>query len=1250
MYKKITALLCLIFSIVLFGVTVFAAETADTNVIYVSGAAANGGTGSVSAPVSTLAEAYELLGNNGTIYLLDTVTVSATKGDCFIAPTHTGKITVTSAPNHSGALDLTGIQHVHFGGETEWNDLEIIANDVVLSADNHVLTMGEGLVMSSPSDETLYRGGHEYCAARVHLAAYAVCNTAGVSCTTAAGELYVHSGEYWSVSAWYGGAITVTDGRAELHLGTQEDADSLWVRYLCPGLFGASVGQALTSTNAAVSVFAEEGLNTAEPFRFTQNSFSGSMTVYWLLSASVQGDATALAPQDCYPANGATCALHVYANSSDAEMQQYVAALMRGSDNVYSGSHDGDSFANYCAVAGHMYVEQENGWLVCSRCSEKKCRHRTSEYIILQESNCQEAGEKRLICTDVCGAYIQDAEVIPIAEDIHTGIKTTYDPDNNWMGLRCVDCNTLITRIDGKPETDVYVAANSGTPISGKNISEHFNNQLGPIGCRAEYPFANFEDAMRYAAMAAKLNGHATLHILDEAYVPSGYITPVFDGTITITGGALHFDGTEKFFRMAGDVTFENITFMSTNYSDEDFTIIAARNHKLVMGEGIVMGNAATVPTEGDFPDCNSVKMMVVGGFNGTSDYEMATDITIRSGDYWYIGGWNYNASTNDGTSKITIGKTNDADKLQVFYLSPFSRGDGYITKPAEGTIVVDGDLYVKRFTVTTLNDATTNIYYALNVVLKGNIIGSNEEDPLLSFDVYGCPLPYPLTLVNVFTDARVATAVEDSYVFLGHPDGTYTRDASLDRLGAVVHAYSYADYCISALGGHTDSDSDLLCDVCGHAVCAHENTEYVVTIVPTCREKGFKNEVCTDCGCVVALNTVMEKDYTNHDDMAVYAAYDAEQDCIVYKCAACDGIAAASASAHKDVYVASVGLAALAADNLPSAEVGGSAEQPFGDFELALQYAAASADVNGSVTLHLVDPMIFDKSIVTPSHSGTVIICGNEMRFTSDAPRIYLNGDTTFADIDFYSSSAGVMLFAQNHKLVMGEGIRMCNADTVSHGDWTCNGVKMYVYGGFAGATTETTMNTNIMIRSGDYWCVGGWNYHTATTVSGNSNITVGKTNAEDDLYIVNLIPHSTGVCNISSAVSATITVDGDVNVKLFYVNTQNDTVTTKRFTTNVVLCGDLCPDRTYTANGFDICSSSVKPLTTLNVYVDERVEAAVSDGKVFTNKLDTTLTNISASVNSYTYVYYCKNKLGGHIDSDGDSLCDRCGNSMSS
>ena len=263
-------------------------------------------------------------------------------------------------------------------------------------------------------------------------------------------------------------------------------------------------------------------------------------------------------------------------------------------------------------------------------------------------------------------------------------------------------------------------------------------------------------------------------------------------------------------FYMNADVTFEDITFRTNSATAG--VVICAQNNKLVMGEGIVMGNVNTIPTEDSFPDCNCVKMYVVGGFEGRNDNVMNTDITIRSGDYWYVGGWNYNASTNDGVGKITIGKTNPDDKLQVFYLCPYSVGDGYITRQAESTVIVDGDLHVKRFYVTTMNKATTGIRYTTNVVLKGDITGLNKDMPSLQYDVYGCPSPFPYTVINVYTDTRVATAVDDSDVFC-----ITEGDISLRRLGATVNEYDYTQYCTEHLGGHIDSDTDTLCDECGY-------------------------------------------------------------------------------------------------------------------------------------------------------------------------------------------------------------------------------------------------------------------------------------------------------------------------------------------------------------------------------------------------------------------------------------------------
>lgn len=341
------------------------------------------------------------------------------------------------------------------------------------------------------------------------------------------------------------------------------------------------------------------------------------------------------------------------------------------------------------------------------------------------------------------------------------------------MAHRCSGCNALFSMMSGAPAADVYVGKSTGTPVSIDTIAAHYAASNVQAGSTPQCPFENFEDAMNCAAVAAKVHGQATVHILDDAYVPDNYTTPAHSGTIIITGGTLHFDEPRRYFKLYGNTTFEHLTFCSAYTEDSSSLIISARNYKLVMGEGIVMGNADTIPTEEGFPDCNSVKMYVFGGYIGPSNYTMNTDITIRSGDYWCIGGWNMNASTNDGASKITIGKTNPDDKLQVFYLTPFSRGDGYITQPAEGTIIVDGDLYVKRFYVTTINKATSNIEYVTNVVLKGNITGVNMEEVDLPFDIRGTNTPYPKTTVNVFTDERVISAVENAYVFLDNPWGT---------------------------------------------------------------------------------------------------------------------------------------------------------------------------------------------------------------------------------------------------------------------------------------------------------------------------------------------------------------------------------------------------------------------------------------------------------------------------------------------
>lgn len=822
MQKKYISIFCILLSIFALMCT---AEAVD---VYVSNTGNDAAAGTAEAPVKNLARAYAILGTNGgTIYVQDAVTVTATKNNCFIEPVHSGNVTILGCTNDAALIfNNSGASHYHLRGTTKFSDLTITDNTpdgVIITADNHRLIMGKGLQMSSARTDVTYSGGHRYCGARISLVA-SYLNEQGnlTSGTAGGGSLEVNSGEYWSVSAWRGGAVTVPGGEVKMHFGSDVDTEEIWVRYLSPGLFGSLPDAPLTgeaNTGAqypAVSIVIRDGFGMASPYCVTQNAFSGQMTVNWILCSPILGIASAFAPKEFYPESDAEYSVNLYMNPSDANVAASAKRLTASLPETRVKSKPID---NVC-VSQHQAYNYNPQKRICLNCGQNLCLHRTFQYIVTQASTCSVPGVKLQQCTDTCGEIIA---TLPLTLDPnnHAGhrIKTTYDPTRKRMAHRCSGCNALFSMMSGAPAADVYVGKSAGTPVSIDTIAAHYAASNVQAGSTPQCPFENFEDAMNCAAVAAKVHGQATVHILDDAYVPDNYTTPAHSGTIIITGGTLHFDEPRRYFKLYGNTTFEHLTFCSAYTEDSSSLIISARNYKLVMGEGIVMGNADTIPTEEGFPDCNSVKMYVFGGYIGPSNYTMNTDITIRSGDYWCIGGWNMNASTNDGASKITIGKTNPDDKLQVFYLTPFSRGDGYITQPAEGTIIVDGDLYVKRFYVTTINKATSNIEYVTNVVLKGNITGVNMEEVDLPFDIRGTNTPYPKTTVNVFTDERVISAVENAYVFLDNPWGTGMRDITLYRLNATVNGYSYTRYCAEKLFGHADSDGDNLCDECGYAM-----------------------------------------------------------------------------------------------------------------------------------------------------------------------------------------------------------------------------------------------------------------------------------------------------------------------------------------------------------------------------------------------------------------------------------------------
>ncbi len=815
MNKKLTVILI----VMVFIVSMIGTAHAASGVVYVSEVGDDTAAGTAAAPVESLERAYAILGSaGGTVYVQGEVMVRATDGNCFAEPVHTGKITVMGISTDATlSFSGNGERHYHLGGDTEFRNLRIADDSekgVVFSADNHVLTMGYSIEIVGDTNCVSYHGGHAYSGARVRLATYCPCGTVETVCSSAGGAVHAYSGEYWSVSAWYGGAVNVTGGTAKINLGMQGGAVTLWVRYLCPGLLGAKMDEPLTSTNATVTVTVSTGLNTAEPYVFTQNAFSGSMTVNWILKAPVEGKASALLPMNCIPDTDSVCTLNVYAEQTRTDVKNSALRLVSGTGDLYAGAHTGSgTFSGYCARYGHDIRTQSNGRLICALCGYEQCRHRTWQTTVLQAPTCKQGAFVSRRCTDLCKQDLGTRYETEKDPNNHVGIpRYGYSASSEILTMRCTACNARYRVYDTETLCDRIIVGDVDT--------DYTPNNPPPAAGTSPLHFATLSEAVRYATWAVRPLGEVTIEVRGALVVPNGYSTPDFAGHIRLTGGSeggmLCFEGSTKRIRLGGDMTIENLGFCSIG-SDENI-VICAQNHKLVMGEGITVQDLGSVTLNGETVACTEAKLCVIGGFPGANaeGQTIDSDITIRSGDYRFIGGWNYNASTNDGKSIITIGKTNPDDTLQVEYLTPFSRGDGYITRPAEGTIVVDGDVTVTYLYVTTLNKASLGTDYITNIVLKGDIESW--------FDIHGCPSPFPICIVNVYTDMRVEDAIEDSFWFF-RDDVIYEKDPSLDVLGAIVTMYTYEDYCATKLDGHRDLDTDGICDECGFAMNPVEST-----------------------------------------------------------------------------------------------------------------------------------------------------------------------------------------------------------------------------------------------------------------------------------------------------------------------------------------------------------------------------------------------------------------------------------------
>ncbi len=799
MRKVLTMLVSSIICVIMLTTLIYAV---DENAVYVSSLGSDTAAGTSNAPVATLGQAYAKIGNaDGVIYILNEIDVTATVDNCFVASAHSGNIKIMSAENSNGALNFTDVEHVHFNGDTELRDVEIIANELVITSGNNTLKMGEDLTVSSPINATEYRGGHAYCGAKLHIAAYTPCDNAA-ALTTVNGDINVYSGEYRSVSAFYGDTVTVTGGESKIYFGTKNDTDSIWVRYICPGLYNNAKNAELSATEAKVIVIADSGLNTAEPYRFTKGVFSGSMTVDWILKTSPQGNATALVSKDFEPATGAAPTLNIYISNDNSSVAS-AKLLMRNAKVAYSGENSGDvSSVEYCDFHGeHIIPTEPDGRLVCQICNFEQCRHLTKREVVTTPATCTSYGVYTTYCTDICKEELSSRTISGYNYSNHVGceIYYRYSEKYDYMAYRCKGCDTRIGLIERENFNEHIIIGDGGTDYNGDNL---------PPTDGSSFHFETYEEALKYIKVACNMMYEMTIEFRGNVLIPYAIDLPEIGGQVHFTGSQnarLIFDCRFKRIRMNDDMIIDNIKFAEP--ADEyPGIVICAQNNKLIMGEGITTQDVnEDVAVHNAGMELDVSDLYVIGGFPGATNETVNSDITIRSGKYRFIGGWNYNSSTCDGKAKITIGKTNPGNVLSVEYFTPFSRGDGYITQQAETTIIIDGAVDVERFYVTTLNLATADIPYVTNIILKGDITGTFDIIATDDNDFN------PVTILNVYTDYMVSTTAADLSKFTGP-----SRDGTLTSIGATVNSYTYEYYCVNVLNGHFNEDGDFWCDECG--------------------------------------------------------------------------------------------------------------------------------------------------------------------------------------------------------------------------------------------------------------------------------------------------------------------------------------------------------------------------------------------------------------------------------------------------
>lgn len=1029
----------------LFTLSAFAAD----NVRYVANTTRGTGDGLTAANATTLDQVFTELNTNiftrtahaneaCKVYLVEDITLmqyrpegkqSPKTSQCFSEDAHPNNpVTIETASgvakakitfNYSGA-SATRVYNYLCSGETTFDnvifttDSKGTAQIPVIAAQGNKLTLGKKVEVS------VTQGCHRVAVVGVTFNINTFRSTQSESKTADFHpEVTVLGGDYEYIAAFSFNTDISASSTAKLTLG------DIKVGTLSASNYNNGTVNAGTVTNIYYT-----GKVEAENFWPTRRRGDGNpgnaSTFNHYLKSGAEITYTAL---DISKATNAT--LNLYFVPTNATATKTAAALYQlWNGNAQIGTFGFSTLANDTTCAGSAHTQATG---------------------TLTEATCSAGGLKFNYCS-VCCTMIDNVYEGTLDPTKHKEGSWTVADSGNELVKNCATCGQQMMTYpvtDGK--VAVYCSAD-GTAGGGESKENPVNTLRGAQNLAAQladvyyggddtetpvtiYIIGRVDMPSKVKQADGTLVGNKVSsadlnkfnHVFEEtAHIDHPFVFTSLDGAergslnfLTVdSGNPTNLLSANVCYMLYGPTTFENISFSAFGGEYEGVTYPARRGHsilargfKLVLGEGIEMidisgkiNPSQALTTSTSTLTVSDIKLYVVGGFycSGStvpnceeSKYgdPYNADVTVLSGEYWYIGAFNRNGpNVTNTTGTLTIGSP------KTMFLTATSTGNAVLSN-VKVDVIYKGAAKVNKLYFGAQDGHTGsgsggygNGGYTCNHLFFDGSAG---------FTAYNIYAPYRDVLNFYYTDRTAALA---STLADGH---------NVDKVDVMP------EFCIDFRSGHTFG-ADGKCTFCGVKQCTtHDYSGFKVVTAATCNEKATGYYYCVDCHERQDIVSVGEFDANNH-------AYESAGDHL--ECTRC----------HKELSVSEPVVYVTDIPYIGTAD-GATAKTPLTSFNEAYMLALSAAQ-DGKATIYIVGgttiPLDSNGCYLEPAHADVeVTIKGygdSAAAFVFDRSYVAkieygLNGPVVFDNIEIGNKSTSQIYFSARHNhLTMGKKVSM--------------------------------------------------------------------------------------------------------------------------------------------------------------------------------------------------------------------------------